>query len=259
MPSIHQVLIACETAYSRCFSCVFEDAQRLRFRNPDIPDMYVHNYTYIKQSAADAAEEILRQEQAFCEAESLGFCKVSADFPLPDTLHGAELETLGYYIYTGRDNRVPTPACTIQKASSLAMVDALYRMDVAADGARLGEDFCRRRAYGRGKVYLQLGLVDSYLCFLGNRVIGSCDLFIADSTAKIEDFGVVPAMRGKGYGTALLYRLIDIAAENGASVIYLTTDEDDTAKDMYLKRGFEKVGEKYAVLLRTEPVIQDDF
>lgn len=212
MSSIHQVLIACETAYSRCFSRVFEDAQRLRFRNPDIPDMYDHNYTHIKQSAADAAEEILRQEQAFCEAESLGFCKVSADFPLPDTLHGAELETLGYYIYTGRDNRVPTPACTIQKASSLAMVDALYRMDVAADGARLG-----------------------------------------------EDFGVVPAMRGKGYGTALLYRLIDIAAENGASVIYLTTDEDDTAKDMYLKRGFEKVGEKYAVLLRTEPVIQDDF
>lgn len=171
MPSVKENLVACEAAYSRCFSSVWEDETRLRFRNPDIPDMYDHNYTYIKQSAADSVEDILRQEQAFCEAEALGFCKVSADFPLPDTLPGAELETLGYYVCTGRGNRVPTPACTIQKVSSLAMVDALYRMD--------------------------------------------------------------------------------IAAENGASVIYLTTDEDDTAKDMYLKRGFEKVGEKYSLLSRS--------
>ena len=62
--------------------------------------------------------------------------------------------------------------------------------------------------------------------------------------AKIEDFDVLPKYQRKGYGSALLKEIICIALEQNARIIYLVTDEDDTAKEMYLKIGFEKVGEK---------------
>jgi spore maturation protein CgeE len=68
-------------------------------------------------------------------------------------------------------------------------------------------------------------------------------MFIYEDTAKIEDFAVTSQKQRKGYGTAILKALTEIALEKNVSVIYLETDEDDTAKEMYKKRGFYKVGE----------------
>jgi len=44
--------------------------------------------------------------------------------------------------------------------------------------------------------------------------------------------------------------VIDIALLKKAEVIYLTADEEDTAKEMYKKLEFEKVSESYALLYK---------
>ena len=65
-----------------------------------------------------------------------------------------------------------------------------------------------------------------------------------EDVAKIEDFAISPAKQRQGYGTAMLTAIIGVALNAGASTIYLVTDEDDTAKLMYGKSGFSKIGEK---------------
>ena len=54
----------------------------------------------------------------------------------------------------------------------------------------------------------------------------------------------------KGYGSAILKNMIDTATKAGATTIYLVTDEDDTAKEMYTKLGFSKVYQHTEILYR---------
>jgi len=53
--------------------------------------------------------------------------------------------------------------------------------------------------------------------------------------AKIENFAINPAYQRKGYGTTILKLLIDIAIKENCHTIYLVTDENYTAKEMYKK------------------------
>lgn len=69
-------------------------------------------------------------------------------------------------------------------------------------------------------------------------------MFIDNGVAKIEDFAVIPTYQRKGYGTTILKSIIEIAIKENSHTIYLVTDEDDTAKEMYEKIGFSKIGER---------------
>nr|WP_269320288.1 GNAT family N-acetyltransferase [Oceanivirga salmonicida] len=78
--------------------------------------------------------------------------------------------------------------------------------------------------------------------------MGICDLFMHNKIAKIENFLVIPKYQRKGYGTYILKNIIDIALENGTELIYLITNENDTAKEMYEKLYFDKVGERIEIV-----------
>ena len=68
-------------------------------------------------------------------------------------------------------------------------------------------------------------------------------MFINNSIAKIEDFAVSPRHQRKGYGTTILKSLIEIALDKNVTIMYLETDEDGTAKEMYKKCGLFKVND----------------
>lgn len=114
--------------------------------------------------------------------------------------------------------------------------------DCTNDEESLGKDFCTRRSYRRGKVYVSDKEVNSYICYHNGNIIGNCDLFIDNGVAKIEDFAVIPKYQRNGYGTTILKSLIDIAIKENCHLIYIVTDEEDTAKEMYQKNGFNKIG-----------------
>lgn len=68
-----------------------------------------------------------------------------------------------------------------------------------------------------------------------------------DSTARIFEFGVLPAFRGKGIGYAILLKAAEFARANDLPVLELVVDgHDDHAKAMYERVGFQ---EKRAILV----------
>jgi spore maturation protein CgeE len=241
-----------EIEYYKCFAKDEEDELRIRFRDNLLPDMYDHNFTLIKKDlGSHDLNNLISEEMDLRKAEHRDFVHLM----LLGNITGAKEESViekpeisryGYYAYEAGnpDFMKGVPGCEIVKVSTPEMIDDLFYCDLKLDGGRLSEDFCRRRAYRRGQVYLLGEGVFSYICYHQKEPVGKCDLFIFGRTAKIEDFEVLPDHQRKGYGTTILRFLINEALSRGCDLIYLVTDEEDTVKDMYQKLGFRKLGER---------------
>lgn len=240
---------ACEEAYIRCFSIPRKEGNMISYENPALPDMYDHNFFKISTELERETRSHLI-EKLYKEACQSGkkFLHIAADVPLSG--ERAEKEHLGAYILRSTDdlNWEVRTDCHFIKVKDKEGIKALTEFDIAEEGGIYGEDFCRRRAVCRGKVYQSEAACDCYLCYIGEELVGKCDLFIDQGTAKIEDFVVKEAFRRKQIGTTILAYLIQEAASKGASTLYLCADEEDTPKEMYLKLGFEKVTDFYGLL-----------
>ncbi|MDD6772281.1 GNAT family N-acetyltransferase [Inconstantimicrobium porci] len=127
------------------------------------------------------------------------------------------------------------------------MIDELVQMDVAMYGEACGEDFCRRRAQRMGEEYLSDSSLNMYVCYLDGQPVGSCELYISNSVAKIESFTVQEEFQRRGIGTTILKYLMEEAKKQKADIRYLIADEDDTPKEMYKKLGFQKVEDTYSL------------
>ena len=219
-------------------------------------DMYDHNYLHIKGAPTlDDLLRIIAGEIKLNREENLGFCKITMDVmqhatSLKEYDDKLQIEHYGQYVFTPAEPPGwPLKAeCEIRKIADPAMVEDLVYLDTTQYSGVCGEDFCIRRAKYRGRVYLSNASIESYICYYQGEPAGNCDLFLYDGTAKIEDFTVLSKYRHQGLGTAILKHLICAAFAKGARMIYLTTDEDDTPKEMYVKLGFEKVSDSYALL-----------
>lgn len=252
----NEKILDCEKEYYKCFSKIFETENFERFRDDLLPDMYYHNFILIKRSSSD--DELYRRiedEILLRRTEGENFCNIVSFIPISDYLLQKfdirpQITVNGFYLFdiSKFSQLIGKEDCIVSKVNSLRMADDILRLDLEHDGNSLGVDFCTRRVNRRKEVYLSTEGVNSYICYFNNEAVGDCDLFIYKDIAKIEDFSVSPTMQRQGYGTAILKAIIKIALSSGASLIYLVTDEDDTAKDMYLKSGFSKIGEKIDLL-----------
>lgn len=245
-------IVECENEYSKCFSEFYENENIIRFRDNQLKDMYYHNFTFIKKAMSDSElKHIIEDEISLRLSEKSNFCNILSNFTVDRSLlsilkHKSEISVNGYYSFDiSRFSRLNALCgCIIKKMDNQEMVDDILYCDLQHDEIRLGSDFCTRRCYRRGKVYVSEKGVNSYICYHNGDIIGNCDLFINKGVAKIEDFAVIPTQQRKGYGTTILKSLIDIALKENCHTIYLITDEDDTAKEMYEKIGFNKIGER---------------
>lgn len=252
---IQEKISCCEIAYINCFSECYENNQIVRYRDSKLTDMYDHNFTYIKKTLSqDALQQLIQAEIELNIQENKDFCKFTMDeLPNEKCLEGSygkfEKEHNGKYVYISMKSPEwnTLKGYDIRKMANSSMVDDLVSMDLIHDSGNCGEDFCNRRARRRGEVYLSKMPLDSYICYYNKTPIGNCDLFCYNGTAKIEDFAVLPEYQRQGIGTTILKHMIDTALTKGAKIIYLTADEDDSPKEMYLKMGFEKVDDSYAL------------
>ena len=242
----------CEIAYYKCFAEAFESKNVIRFRDNLLTDMHYHNFTLIKRSDSDKELfHCIEDEIAWRRTEGEDFCNIIPNIPITANLlqrfkNTPQTTVSGYYAFDVRqfpEFRTKRD-CLLTKVDHVKMLEDTLRLDIEEAGDNAVIDFCTRKVNRRGKVYLSNKGVDSYLCYEDNQVVGTCDLFIHENIAKIEDFSVSKAKQRQGYGTAILKSIMEIAINSGASMIYLLTHEEDTAKEMYLKCGFTKINEQ---------------
>jgi ribosomal protein S18 acetylase RimI-like enzyme len=63
----------------------------------------------------------------------------------------------------------------------------------------------------------------------------------AGCTLYIQDIYVEPAWRGRGIGAALLRCVAALALERGSPLVELTVREDNPARELYARVGFQQV------------------
>lgn len=245
-------IIECEFEYSKCFSEFYENENIIRYRDNQLEDMHDHNFTFIKKTMSEIElERIIQDEISLRLSEKSKFCTIILNSIVNSSLQSIleykpEISIDGYYSFDiSQFSRLKAlSGCIVKKVNNQEMVNDILFCDLQYEGEKRDIDFCTRRCYRRGKVYVSDKGVNSYVCYHNGEIIGNCDLFMDKGVAKIEDFAVRPTYQRKGYGTTILKFLIDIAIRENSHTIYLVTGEDDTAKEMYQKNGFNKIGER---------------
>ena len=252
MKELNQRIIECELKYQQCFSKPNEKDDTIRFRDDELPDMYYHNYTYVKNDMNQLElQNTIDKEISFRLFEKASFCNIILNKNIDSALLSninpkPEVSRNGYYNFdiSKFSNLNSIDGCSIHKVVNQEMLDDVLFCDLQHDEEILGKEFCTRRCYRRGKVYLSKEPLDSYVCYHNGNVIGNCDLFIYNGIAKIEDFAVIPKYQRMGYGTSILKSLIGTALNENCHTVYLVADEEDTPIQMYKKLGFSRVEER---------------
>ncbi len=245
--------LSTEIEYIKKFTENHEGKEIIRFYDGRLPDMYTHNFTLIKNSVGkDRFRQIIIEELENRKNENADFLRIECNFAIDDgfieDLPIAPRVTKYDYMYIEppmRDQLPNREGCIIRKASSEDTLKDGIAVDILANQSGMGAEFARKRIYRKSEVYQQLqSNLDLYVCYFNDVPVGNCELMLNDGIAKMEDFDILENYQRKGFGTAVVKYLLEEAQRNSVKLVYLITDHRDTAKEMYEKCGFKKIGEK---------------
>lgn len=247
-------IIDTEILYSKLFCQSSEERYLIRFWDDEILDMYTHNFTLLINYSENLVD-IISKELVLRNEQNKTFLRIELNFKMDklteDKLRELHIKpeiTVYDYMHIKTDrhrNIVGNTDCIIKKAISDDIMLDGRNVDVLANEATMGRDFAQRRIHRKSKVYQTDNLpLDLYVCYHNDLPIGNCELMVLHNIAKIEDFDILKEYQRKGFGSTIIKHLLKVAEENDVKDVYLITDSSDTAKEMYKKCGFEKIGVK---------------
>lgn len=242
-----------EIVYTKKFTENYEDNEIIRFYDINLQDMYMHNFTLIKNSVCkDRFRKIIFDELEKRKDENANFLRIEFNFFIDDDFinNFPVVPKVTKYDYMYIDPRMGdyltgNKGCVIKKALSEEILKKGIEVDILANESAMGAEFAKKRIYRKSEVYKQLNSnLNLYVCDYNGVPIGNCEFMLNNDIAKIEDFDILKNYQRKGFGTSVLKHLLKEAKENCVEFVYLITDSGDTAKEMYKKCGFKKAGEK---------------
>lgn len=204
-------IINCEMEYYKCFALSRINRDIIHCYDDKLKDMYYHNFTYISNIVPITnLEEIIKDEISKKKAQESDFCNIliDVDYRLLPTMifdNPVSVTINGFYSFDLSNISILKTVDSVsmeQVTDKKRLEDVLY-CDMQNDEIAVGKDFCTRRCYRRGEVYLSEKGVNSYVFYDKGTVIGVCDLFIHDKVAKIEDFAVIEQYQRKGFDTVI--------------------------------------------------------
>jgi len=242
-----------EKQYIRCF-CEEEDlGNYFRYKDDLIKDMYSHNFIMIDHRVSEAEiQQIIEKEILYRRHQGKRFLRLMTSAPISErkvkNIHpNVDIEVYDYFAIQAEDHHV-------LKAKDKAIVriadnDSVKRdavlVDVIANYKGMTLEFASRRIERKLQVYSdKRNELNIFVCYDDIEPVGNCELLIGDKIAKIEDFDIMEIHQKKGFGTYVLKSLLERCYEKGIEAVYLVTDHDDTAKEMYKKNGFKCIGNR---------------
>lgn len=245
-----------EKSYIGNFAEMEDKGDYIVFRDDKLPDMYAFNCIFVKEHintaaigsfVADRLEQAKLNGQDFLKIILHPKLKHTDSFKEQFASMGFELQTNLYMEIDGNklENFKGNEACVVVRAGSEKEYEEGRRIDVETSiDAGMSAEFSERKALRKKEVFQQKNSrLFSYLCYYNDAPVGKCELHMTDEYAKIEDFDVLEKYQKKGFGTAMLEKMISDALDCGKKHIYLIADKTDTPKEMYEKLGFKIIGE----------------
>jgi len=245
-------LIDTEIAYVKCFSKYDTFGKVIRFFDDNISDMYTHNFTLIKDEISKSELiEIINNEIDNRRSLKKSYLQVELDFVVDDQVINSfpiipRVTILDYMMTNSNQHQLlkGNDECTIEVSATAKVIEDGIKVDVLANSPTMGNEFAKRRIKRKVQGYQSAKNLNLYVCYYRKKPVGNCELFINGLIGKIEDFDILKDYQRKGLGTTVLKTLIKRAEDLGAKKVYLITDHDDTAKEMYKKCGLSQVGQK---------------
>lgn len=243
-------LINSEIEYINQFSQSYDNKNFIRFWDSNLPDMYTHNFTLLKNNI-DINKVILNElEQR--KKKCKDFLRIEANFTIDNSIINKlpiapEVSRYDYMCIETNKYRLlnGNPNCIIKEARSTEVLKDGIEVDILANKGAMGLDFAKKRINRKSDIYKSSDSnISLHVCYHDNLPIGNCELMIHNKMAKIEDFDIIEIYQRRGFGTSVLRHLLKEANYSNVDIAYLITDSADTAKEMYEKNGFHKLGEK---------------
>lgn len=246
-----------DLAYTREFTTTEESKEYILFRDSSLPDMDHHNFMYIKEDLENnmlkdlVDTEILRRQSS--QKTSAFFI---SDFELPKSLFKDITYEVTYYSFDYMAIEInqlhklsPREDVIFKEASTPQVLEDGIVVDIEANTKYMG-DFAKKRIDRKVQIYTDKNAKTTlYVGYYKNNAIGNCELFVSGPIAKMEDFDILESYQRQGFGTAFVKYILNLAKEQGAKTLYIVTDSDDTAKDMYSKCHFSKIATKHEVYI----------
>lgn len=102
------------------------------------------------------------------------------------------------------------------------------------------------------EVYAE-GDIVPYVCYIGDEPIGVCDWMLHGEKVRMEEFLILDEWQRKGFGTEMIRVMMRDALNRGASHMYLTAYEEESAQEMYRKLGFVVVAQELQLIWKKAP------
>ena len=239
-------ILACEDAYLSCFTEKTVEAQLDRLTDDTLPDMYAHNLIRLHAGLSEADWHSIVAAELAARAGTT-HCRIYANETPPLSLRAQygdrmELSEDLFFRWAGDcSGWTSRPDVTLRRCTPDMEADYLTLEDETHPNPTT-PDFARRRARrflaGFQAHSTQITL---YLAYLGDKPVGQIHLFQEGQTVKLENFAVRSDRQRQGIGTTMMKFILDEAARRRSALTYLVAAEEDTAKDMYLRMGFERL------------------
>lgn len=249
-----------ENSYIENFSKSEDKGNHIVFWDDKLPDMHAFNCLLIKDNMNQDSMEgfvLNNLNQAIINGKDFLTIIFHPQTVIKDSLKECLID-MGFEIENNLYMKIDGSKANSLRANEECVVKIAHTDDEYEAGRALDIETCiksgipmefaQRKTLRKKEVFQSPSKkLYSYLCYYENHVIGKCELYIKDQYAKIEDFEVLEKYQRRGFGTAILKRVILDAVELGTKNIYLITGKEDTPREMYSKLGFEIIGEEFKV------------
>lgn len=253
-----ELLSTVNRKYLECFCRRGRDGFFVRYIDPALPDMYCHNFLFLKKAVnSRLLLKALNEKMAAARGAGQKYFRLELEEDpalRPEAYPaGGETEHNGIYVLapcrTDVENWPCSPEFSVRAMA--AQSDAKALTEVQMDMA-YGAEFCGRRSERKTRVFVSGGSCRNFLAFSGETPAGTCEFFEYSGTAKLEDLCVRPEFRHRKAASTLLRTLALTALDDGCERLTLTADENDTPKELYQTLGFRKAAESWAITWELE-------
>ncbi|MBW4258522.1 GNAT family N-acetyltransferase [Methanobacterium sp. YSL] len=236
--TIHDI-IQMEQQYVSLYSKPTQTPSGVIYFDAHQTDKYFHNYFHITEPIRELTD-IQDYEQHHA---SYGFVifRVDHDIETNDYFKDYDMSHYGYFHAKVTDLKLKETQFKPELVNPLddqPFFDFMHQDDI-----QFGESYAFGNEKRQKEVLKQHPNTYFFIQIkMNDQVIGHLNAFTHDTFAKIDEFFVLESHQKQGYGSALMSDMVRRLTQMGITDVYLVTDLEDTAQELYRKMGYQFAG-----------------